>query len=323
MRNGKMVSAGLACLGLGVLILDSRCAVLAAREGLTLCMTTVIPSLFPFLFLSAVLTGALWGQEWKLLRPLGRFLGLGRGSESLLIAAFLGGYPAGAQAVGDAYRSGRLSREDGEQLLTFVNNAGPSFLFGMTAVHFGTADVWALWGIHILSALMVARLNYRPMGKPLSLPEKAASPAACLNGAVKTMGVICGWIVLFRIFLGFLHRWFLWYFPAGIQTAVSGLLELSIGCCGLGAVENPELRFVLCCAMLSFGGLCVAMQTASVAKGLSLKPYLRGKALQTVFSIALSLLWLKTPLLMPAVIALPFCAGFGKKRGDNKAPSVV
>ena len=39
--------------------------------------------------------------------------------------------------------------------------------------------------------------------------------------------------------------------------------------------------------MLSFGGLCVLLQTRSVTRGLSLKYYCLGKLIQTVFGLAL------------------------------------
>ena len=42
-----------------VMILDTRTAVISARDGVLLCLNTVIPSLFPFIVLSTALLNNL------------------------------------------------------------------------------------------------------------------------------------------------------------------------------------------------------------------------------------------------------------------------
>ena len=96
------------------LILDGRTAIDGARQGIELCLRTVIPSLFPFFVLSILLTSSLLGSPLAVLRPLGRLFGMPDGAESLLIPAFLGGYPVGAQNVAAAFRSGQLTKPEAE-----------------------------------------------------------------------------------------------------------------------------------------------------------------------------------------------------------------
>ena len=110
-----------------------------------------------------------------------------------------------------------------------------------------------------------------------------------MRTALLSIATVCGWIVLFRVLLAFLESWFLWILPDTVQVFISGLLELSNGCLGLLNIQNSAVRFLLCSVMLAWGGLCVTMQTRSVTDGLSLKPYLRGKLLQTFFSFLLSI----------------------------------
>lgn len=289
---GKGFAAGCgAFIGMLVLILDSKTALEGANAGIYLCMTTVIPSLFPFLVLSGLLTSALSGGEGKLLRPAGKLLGIPKGCESIVISGFLGGYPVGAQAAGALVRQGTLERHRGEAMLAFCNNAGPAFIFGMAASLFpGELAGWYLWGIHIVSALLSGWI-LTPKGESLgSAPQRSdGSLTDALKNAVKIMGMVCGWVVLFRIVAAFLTRWGLWYLSAPFQAAVIGALELSNGCIALNGVGNLSARFVLCSAMLAQGGLCVTMQTMSAAKGLSLRYYYLGKLLQTIFSIVLAM----------------------------------
>lgn len=277
--------------GMLVLILDSGAAVAAARDGVSMCLSTVIPSLFPFIILSLLLTRAFQGVPLPVLRPIGTLLGIPSGMEGLLVCAFLGGYPVGAQAAAEAYRNGALSREDAQRLLSFCSNAGPAFLFGMgTALFPHMWMCWALWGIHVLSALMAGALLPRASGIPSrKLRTEAVSLTGAMASGLRVMGTICGWVVLFRILLSAMSRWFGWLLPVPVQVGFSGLMELSNGCCELARIPDISLRFLLCSGILAFGGLCVAMQTLSVTQGLSLRYYFRGKLLQTLFSLLMAL----------------------------------
>lgn len=291
MKKSSPVPGIFAALFMLLLILDSKTALLSASEGIDLCLRTVIPSLFPFFVLSGILVSDLVGRKIPLMSPLGKLLGMPEGSESLLISGFLGGYPVGAKSVRDAWKGGCLTKNDAERLLAFCNNAGPAFLFGMAAPMFSSPLAgWVLWGIHILSAVLAGMLLYRQpegtwairTGPSLSLPDS-------LKNALSVTAQVCGWVVVFRILNGFLSRWFLWLLPVTAQTAVAGFWELANGCLALASIGSEKLRFVLCCAMLSFGGICVLLQTLSAARDLSLKFYIRGKLLQTLFSILFSL----------------------------------
>ena len=280
----------LTAIGLLVLILDTKTALSGASEGLSLCIQTVIPSLLPFFVLSILLTSMLIGSRVSFLGPLGRICGLPQGAESLILIGMLGGYPSGAQTVAQAYRDGAITRQDAQRMLPFCNLAGPAFLFGITGTHFSsTYAPWLLWGIHLISALFVAGVMsvktdacaILRRAKPLTLIE-------ALQKSLRIMASVCGWIILFRIIISFLERWFLWLLPPAAQVAITGLLELSNGCCTLSQISCEGLRYIIASGLLAFGGICITMQTASVTQGLSLKPYIFGKLLQLVLSVLLA-----------------------------------
>ena len=281
----------LAALALLLLILDTKTAISGAREGIRLCVMTVIPSLFPFFLLSSLLTSALAGTKTKLLAPICRLLRIPKGSESIILVGVLGGYPMGAQAVTQAYTSGVLKKEDARRMLGFCSQAGPAFLFGIIgAAFYDSRLVWILWGIHLFSALLVGLIlpggsvNSATLrsGKVLTLPE-------ALEKSITALIRVCGWIVLFRIVLAFANRWFLWLLHPQMQIAINGLAELTIGCTSLSYIPKEGLRFVICAGMLGFGGLCVTLQTMSVTEPLGLGMYLPGKLLQGMFSVILAM----------------------------------
>ncbi len=313
MRNTRIHTALGASIGIFLLILDSRTALNGAVQGITICTETVIPSLLPFFALSILLTGSLTGRRIPILRPLGYLCGIPGGSESILLTGFLGGYPVGAQAVAAARNSGNLTDAEARRMLAFCNNAGPAFIFGIAAALFPAGWMgWMLWGIHIVSALLVAMVLPNRSERIIQL--KSAPPPtlpAAVSAAVKIMAGVCGWVVIFRVVLAILERWLFFFLPEAAQVALTGLLELANGCCALADIENIGVRFLICSATLAFGGLCVGMQTASVAEKVDRRLYFPGKLLQTYFSTLLSLViqsWLPADsrIHLPVVLPLLF-----------------
>lgn len=272
-----------------VMILDSRIVFLSAQEGVALCVRTVIPSLFPFLVLSGIINSCLLGQKLGLIRPVARFCKIPNGSESLLLLGFLAGYPIGAHLITQAYRDRKLSAATARRMLGFCNNAGPALLFGMISPHFSSAKiVWTLWAVHILSALLVSFIlpPNKATSTVISSCDNISLPEA-LQNALKAIAGICGWVILFRILLGFCNRWFLWLLSPVIQVLFSGLLELTNGCILLQSIPQEGTRFLLAATLMSCGGLCVGMQTTSVTTGLGTGWYFPGKVLQTVLTALL------------------------------------
>lgn len=296
MRLKQQLYGFFAAVGILVLIFDGQTALEGARQGIDLCTRIVIPSLFPFFLLSCILTSALFGTSFPPLRLLGRLCHVPPGSESLLIPGFLGGYPVGAQTVSNAYHSGQLTKYQANRLLSFCSNAGPAFLFGMVSAYFpGIAYPFLLWLIQLISAVAVSIiLPFRRESDIHHVHTPAFSLSDMMKRTLIAMATVCGWVVTFRILICFLDKWCLWMLPKEINTVISGILELTNGCTQLDQIEHIGLRFIVCSGIVSFGGLCVTLQTASVIGTLSLKSYFSGKLLQTIISIILSFLFQMT-----------------------------
>ncbi len=324
MAQRKIFRSLAAAAGMAALILDSKTALAGAAEGVSLCIRTIIPSLFPFLFLSGTFSSGVFPSGWAV-RWLGKIFGIPRGAESILVPMFLGGYPVGAQCLEEMYHSGGISKGDAEKMLSFCSNVGPAFLFGILSAAFSSRKLlWLTWGIQIVSIFLTSRL-FSP-----GAPGGAGSASAAGDGsfgmeqAVLVMLKICGWVILFRVLIGFLNRWFLASLPTAAQVLLMGVLELSNGCCMLSQIQDEGLRFVLCNGMLSFGGLCVVYQTASVCPGLKICWYLAGKVCQGVFSLLLAwaLYYGKWLLLLPMGVMI-LARKEIEKKSRNCEPIVV
>lgn len=246
----------------------------AVTEGLRLSVSVLIPSLFPF-FICVNLTSALGltGVLARVFAPVMRrmFHISGAGCTAVLCGA-AGGYPSGAQCVAALYREGQLSRAEAEYLLLFCNNAGPAFLFGAvgTVLGIGMTGCLLLWGIHLLSALVIGLVN-RPKEAPNAAlpPVQRANASGAVVEAVRSAGQavlqITMFVAAFSVLARLLTMAAAHILPDGVCTVLTGMLELSGGIAALANLPIA-LRWKLALAsfFLGFGGLCVWMQTQAV-----------------------------------------------------------
>ena len=272
-----------------ILVLDTKTAARGSGDGVQLCLRTVIPSLFPFLFFSAMLTDAAKGMPAA--RWIERVLRIGKGCGHFWLVGTIGGYPSAAQAISQEVRSGSMRPKDCNRLLACCCNAGPAFAFGVGFAVLGSTKLCLLaWLIHLLSAFFVGLLTPCPPSEttPIFVPHSVTLSQAMVH-AVKTMGMICGWVVLFCVLLTFADQWLLHSLPEAASVLVRGILEISNGCCNLTKIADIRMRFLMFTVFLSFGGLCVAMQTASFlsAAGIRLSVYLMAKVTQAAVSAAI------------------------------------
>ena len=246
----------------------------SVTEGLRLSVSVLIPSLFPF-FICVNLTSALGltGVLARVFAPVMRrmFHVSGAGCTAVLCGA-AGGYPSGAQCVAALYREGQLSRAEAEYLLLFCNNAGPAFLFGAvgTVLGIGMTGCLLLWGIHLLSALVIGLVN-RPKEAPNAAlpPVQRANASGAVVEAVRSAGQavlqITMFVAAFSVLARLLTLASAHILPDGACTVLTGMLELSGGIAALANLPIA-LRWKLALAsfFLGFGGLCVWMQTQAV-----------------------------------------------------------
>lgn len=278
-------------LAVVVLILDSSVAFQGAAEGLQLCVQTVIPSLFPLMFFMTIMVSLPEVNHFPYFKRIGKWFHIPNGSETILLTGLLGGYPLGAVCIGQAVSEGRLSSKIGSHMIVFCNAAGPAFIFGIAAGLFKQRWIgFLLWGIQILSCLYVSGcMASKDEASFSAVSPPAASSSQAMDRSVKSISMICSWIIMMRILIAILEQHILYALPLTFRIFIRGILELSNGCISLYGVRQPNLRFLFVSAFLGFGGLCVALQSCSAAKGVCTKRYLPGKLLQGIVSFLLAL----------------------------------
>lgn len=335
MRHRPFEPAALCAGALFVLILPfSAAASRGAEEGLTVALSTAIPSLFPFLVLSGLLvrTGAAH-KLGRLFAPVfQRLYGLPGEAAGPLLMGLTGGYPVGAQTARTLFDNKTLSREQAEHLLGFCNNTGPAFLVGVCGAELcGSAHTGiVLYGIHIVSALLTGlSMSGRPCKDSPARSTVHTEPlpfSTCLVDAVEQAGRACLKITAFIMLFSMLRRvleavggfslltplcapllWFLGAPPDAAEPLLVGLLEMTSGLILLpdsaGRALLPAMSF-----LTSFGGLSVLCQTAAVIHGLSMRRVLYGKLIHGCIAAGLTIILqavlpLSVPVFAPSLTA--------------------
>lgn len=309
-------------------------AVQGARDGLALCAHVIVPSLFPFFVLSALVVdlglAARLGRALEgLMRPLFRVSGAGAAA---WVISFVGGYPIGARTALQLYRQGRCSREETQRLLAFCNNSGPAFVLGVVGVGvFGSGTVGLLLYLtHIVASLLVGLL-FRFSGQATRFPSPLPSPPVirtirlataftdAVAAALRSSLHVCAFVLFFSVALrllshfGLLERAAAFLALLGLspdwgRCLAAGLLELSSGVAALpssGLDALPMAAF-----LLGWAGLSIHCQVLALLgdSGLSARSYLLGKLCHGLIAAALTALLIRWLPLSEAVStpSLPF-----------------
>ena len=286
-------------MAMAALILDSRCAADSARDSLSLCARTLIPSLFPLFVLNGMLVPGLAGIR---IPGLSRLLGFPGG---YFLLGSLGGYPLGAACIAQSAERGDLSKGDAARMIGLCSLCGPGFLFGVVGTLLSTCEAALLFLLQLEAALLTAAFwpgasngICRAAAEPVSFP-------AALNRAVSSILSVCGWVTLAAVAAGFLRRWVFPFLPDGIAVLLTGLLELTNGIFAAGSMSR-DAQFVLCALFTSFGGVSVLLQIGGLSTGIGMGQCIAQKAVHGILTAMLALLYLRfgvmTLLLVPAAL---------------------
>lgn len=322
-------SLGFGLLGAGCILLllfyaDS--AVEAVKKGLSLCYSTVIPALFPFMVASEILVGCGGAAAIGKLcaRPLQALLGVPGAAACPIVLGTLCGFPTGARAVAALYDTGALSAKQCTRLLTFVNNPSSAYMISAVgATLLGSRRLGLiLWGVSLLCSLgtaLVTRILMPDETKGTTpTPQPVRMGAEVFTGAVSTaaqsMLAVCAYVLFFSAVLGTLQSALVHLaLPPAINALLYGITELSGGIARAAETPDTTQAAMLCAGLCCWSGLSVMCQIMTVChgRGFAFLPYVLAKAAQAIAAAALTGLAVRylLPLLPPenvhAALLLP------------------
>ena len=116
-------------------ILDFKKADIAIeymKTGLSLCVKTVIPSLFPFMVISELIVKSGLGHIIGniLGTPITKIFRISNAASCAVIMGILCGFPIGARTVVALLENGDINKNEAEKLMTFCNSPSSGFIIG-------------------------------------------------------------------------------------------------------------------------------------------------------------------------------------------------
>ena len=260
------------------------------RDGLASCASLVIPSLFPFLIFSGMLSATRLGELISQpLKPVCRWVfRLPPEAGSALMVSMIGGYPVGARTIAQLLEQGRIQPRTARRMLCFCINAGPAFVISTVgaALYSSVQSGACLLAAHLGASAIVGfftstgKETFDPAPPAEYLPLGTAFVQS-VSGAARSLIGICAFVVTFsglrsllwgagllpRLVTGLERLWPVSGGSAFYSALLRGLLEVTDGCVAASALGG-EQAFVLTAFLLSFGGVSVICQAAAAFRRL-------------------------------------------------------
>lgn len=287
------------------------------KNGISICLNTIIPSLFCFTALSVFLikTDTSRFLIYPIKKPMKLLFGVDSFEACIVLLSLVGGYPVGASLIATAVREQKLSPESADRLLCFCVNAGPAFLIGVVGIPILKSMKLGLiiYLSHILSCLTVANIT-RTHSRTNSGNDKKVQPRMGFGDALiysaksasGSMLTICSLIILFSAIYAVISSFGIVkalsdiFAPVFSQTTseavINGVLEICKGCQKLNEVDGIT-KILLASGLTAFGGICVHMQIAAIINSckikLNIKKYMLYRLVYTTCSVIYTFLFLK------------------------------
>lgn len=240
------------------------------KNGISLLLTIIIPSLFPFLVLASFIASSkVFYNLSGIFRPLTTHIfKINKNGFIPILMGLVGGYPIGAKVTADLYKANRLTKNEAERLMFFTVNSGPAF--ALTAV--GTNILGnSVFGIILYTSTILTSLTLGFLCRFLSdkkeletsnivTSEKSEnvfinSVASGANSIIN----ISAWVLTFSCLSEILNNFII---NENVSLFINSVLEVSNGC----KVCSNRVSLPVISAILGFGGFSVIFQISPYLK---------------------------------------------------------
>ncbi len=255
-------------LCIGIIVFSKSCAK-GAVNGIQICLSVLVPSLFPFMALSSFIVRS--GLSHKIGKPFRKItntvFGLDACFAPVILLSMIGGYPVGAKGISTLYENGYVSDEQASRAAMFCVCAGPGFLINYVGTYlYNNKFLGALMlASQILSMLIIGIvINILSRKKQYFSQKEFYPPTQPLSNTIveaaydSSRGIlnICIFVVLFSAFTGILDSITI---DGTFKNMIMCLLEV---CTAVNSFsENCPIE--LTAFAIGFGGLCVHFQIFS------------------------------------------------------------
>ena len=290
----KSIFRFISIIALVLLLIKPNLAYEGAKNGLLLWSQVVLPTLLPFMICSNLIVSlnAINLLTFPIRWLLHSVLKLSKAGSYVFVAGILCGYPMGAKTCSEFMQSQKITKKEGQYLLSICNHPSPMFLLGYVAMRI--PDILPI-SILLLSVYLptiviawLARGYYdiSEISQSLECEEKSKqSFDESLMNSFDVMIKIGGYMMIFSIIAMYIY-----ILPIGsdfAKTILLGIIEITTGIQALSQYNSQMITGLCMVFVTTFGGFSGIFQTKSVMnhKDLSIQHYVRWKVIHSILSV--------------------------------------
>ena len=248
-----------------MLISDYEASGTSISHSLDICAKTLIPSLFPFMFLSAFITrsGILEKNIIFLDKITYKLSGLPFCSAVVFIMSIIGGYPIGPRMIKELYLRGSVTENQANRMMLFCINPSPAFVINtigftmFSSKKIGVIIYFSTVLSNILLSIFTKFLDDKKKAE-VSFGEKCGIGKALTQAADDaTSGIIkiCSYVILFSALISIISSI---TENRSVLDFLYGFCEVTLGCERLSRLCN----ITLIAGVTAWGGIAVHFQIA-------------------------------------------------------------
>lgn len=299
-RNFPGLLFSLTILSIMILIISNPALFSSSTiKGLSLFFYSVLPGLFPFMFLTKMLTELeTVFKVTKRLSPISqKIFGTPGVSLYCFFMSILSGYPIGAKIISDLYNKNLITEEDAKRMSIFCTTSGPIFVIG--AVGVGMLHSFKLGLIiyisHVLASIIFGFFynlifkNKNQNQTKLVFASNNQSKnifSTCLTETISSLFLVGGYITIFYLISEVLDVLNIFQFlcsifspifktlkisEAQIKGFLFGIVEVTRGAKELSSLSTPNTSAI--CTLISFSGISIIMQSLAFLKTAKIKAH--------------------------------------------------
>lgn len=295
------------------IIVEPTNSIESAKEGLYIWLNLLLPSLFPFIFISNLLI------SFGFVKFIGRFLEPimrpifkvpGSGIFPFLIS-ILSGYPVGAKLSASLRKKNTISKVEGNRLISFSSTSGPLFILGTVMIGMLGINEAPLFVLPHYLAIVTVGFFFRFYGRKNNNYKKIKnindekfktlgdSMGLAVKDSMNSMLLIGGYVIIFTVIINLLLDSSVFNYtilgissslkinPDLVKGLLAGIIELTNGCY---IVSNLDIDLIYKVLIINFligwGGFSINSQAISFISqtDLSVGIYLLSKILHGILA---------------------------------------
>ncbi len=257
---------------IALLLIDSSTFMLAFNRGINIWALSVLPAILPFMVVCRLLATIATGKHNITVARLPR------GGLGIALLSAISGYPMGAKLIQQSYNCGDMTTTNCIKTSIIASFASPIFIIatlGQNVLN-STKHAVLILVSHLLGGVINYALHYNSYNEksPTTSNISKTTKGDIILDSLMSVLLVGVYIALFSV----LCEVVLYVLPSYFSTTgilatsyILGLLEMTTGCINICSATNIATASVLCCSLVSFGGLCITMQCMTFYKQCKIK----------------------------------------------------